>query len=421
MYNILLVDDEPLVKISLQNTILTYSDFSVIGSVANGAEALEFMTAHPVDAVITDLQMPIIDGVTLVQKLRKNGFNGPILALSNYSDFELVRDAMKAGTFDYLLKADLSPKLIAECLDKIRSLLREREIHEKQQESKRSQHAAHLSDLFRFAFLQFLATPNALPKNDIILHGLPDGLMPAVLIDITMDATKLGQIITSQFIESVSIETFSDITPTFTAQITDNEVIMMISETSIAQHKLILSVRLERLYRTIRAYTSHEPHILYMHRIDSIDAIHSSYHLCQQVKSNLLNQKPIVCLSFNETAKSAIEGSDFKAEILQTLLYVNQNYMNKITLDDISAYVHLNKEYLCRLFKKETGKNLFQYICDVRMQVAANLLTTTSMPINTISNLTGFSSPYVFSKKFKEYYKLSPADYASHIAKNEVD
>ena len=97
---------------------------------------------------------------------------------------------------------------------------------------------------------------------------------------------------------------------------------------------------------------------------------------------------------------------------MQTLRYVNENYMNKISLDDISSYVHLNKEYLCRLFKKETGKNLFQYITDVRMQAAANMLTTTSMPVSTISRRTGFSSPYVFSKKFKEYYGVSPADYA---------
>ena len=49
------------------------------------------------------------------------------------------------------------------------------------------------------------------------------------------------------------------------------------------------------------------------------------------------------------------------------------------------------------------------------MQVAANMLVTTNMPINAISRCTGFSSPYVFSKKFKEYYNYSPANYVSHI------
>lgn len=43
------------------------------------------------------------------------------------------------------------------------------------------------------------------------------------------------------------------------------------------------------------------------------------------------------------------------------------------------------------------------------------MLVTTNMPINAISRCTGFSSPYVFSKKFKEYYNYSPANYVSHI------
>lgn len=415
MYKILLVDDEAIVKISLQNIILTCPDFSVAGSVANGMEALEFISAHSVDAVITDLQMPIMDGVTLVQELRKTGFSGPILALSNYSDFELVRGAMKAGVFDYLLKADISPAIITEYLEKIRSLLQEHEEHEvleKKQKDDQLQRSTRHQDLFRFAFLQFLANPNALPQKDIILRDMPDGIIPAVLLYITMDVPKLGQTTAAQFIESVLVETFSDVSPIFTAQINNSELIVMASEAAIAQQKLVLSVRLERVYRTVRAYSLQEPHIFYIHGVDSIEAICRGYQLCSQAKkAGLLNENPIMCISFTETEKSTVQDGNVKAEILQALCYVNENYMNKISLDDISAHVHLNREYLCRLFKKETGKNLFQYICDVRMQVAANMLTTTNTPISTVSRLTGFSSPYVFSKKFKEHYKVSPADY----------
>lgn len=417
MYKILLVDDEPIVKISLQNTILTYPDFSVVGSAANGLAALEFMATHSVDAVITDLQMPIIDGVSLVLELRKSGFDGPILALSNYSDFELVRGAMKAGVFDYLLKADLSPALIVEYLEKMRFLLQKHKSSE-QQKDDQFQHSSRHHDLFRFAFLQYLTNPNTLPQSDVILRGMPDELIPAVLMYITLDATQLGQTTSSQFIESVAIETFSDVHPVFTAQITDSELIIMLSETAIAQQNLVLPVRLERIYHTVQAYTSLDPHIFYVRGVDSIESIRKNYHLCIQVKKANLYKKSIVCLSFNETAKSTIEDTNVKAEVLKAICYVNENYMNKITLDDISAYVHLNKEYLCRLFKKETGKNLFQYICDVRMQVAATMLTNTNMPVSSVSQLTGFSSPYVFSKRFKEYYNLSPADYVQHI-KNE--
>ena len=78
MYKILLVDDEAIVKISIQNMIQNSSEFSVVGSVSNGLEGLDFISTHPVDAVITYLQMPIMDGVTFVQRLRASHFRGPI-------------------------------------------------------------------------------------------------------------------------------------------------------------------------------------------------------------------------------------------------------------------------------------------------------------------------------------------------------
>ena len=416
MYKILLVDDEAIVKISIQNMIQNSSEFSVVGSVSNGLEGLDFISTHPVDAVITDLQMPIMDGVTFVQRLRASHFRGPILALSNYSDFELVRGAMKAGVFDYLLKADISPILISEYLEKIKKLLQESEAIEKRQIDSQSLRASQHQDLFRFAFGQFLTNPRVQLQEDLILSRMPDDIFPAVFLNITMKVSHLGQSTASQFVESVLIETLSDVTPVFSVRLNDSELAVLVSEASIARQKLVLHVRLERMYRTVQAYSLQEPHVFYIQGVKSIEKIRTCYQLCSQAKkAGLLNEKPITCISFSEPQKSPAQSDNVKAEILQVLCYVNENYMNKMSLDDISAYVHLNKEYLCRLFKKETGKNLFQYICDVRMQVAANMLVTTNMPINAISRCTGFSSPYVFSKKFKEYYNYSPANYASHI------
>lgn len=415
MYKILLVDDEAIVKISIQNMIQSSTDFSVVGSAANGSEGLDFISTHSVDAVITDLQMPIMDGVTFVQKLRDAQFRGPILALSNYSDFELVRGAMKAGVFDYLLKADISPALISEYLEKIKKLLENEAIEKRQIDDQRLRASQH-QDLFRFAFGQFLTNPSVQLQKDLILSRMPDDIFPAVFLDITMKVSHLGQSTASQFVESVLIETLSDAVPVFSVRLTDSELAVLVSEASIARQKLVLPVRLERMYRTVQAYSLQEPHVFYIQGVSSIEKVRTCYQLCSQAKkAGLLNENPITRISFAESQKSPAQNNNIKAEILQTLCYVNENYMNKISLDDISAYVHLNKEYLCRLFKKETGKNLFQYICDVRMQVAANMLATTDMPIHAISRCTGFSSPYVFSKKFKEYYNYSPADYVSHI------
>ena len=124
MHNILFVDDELIYKLTIQNLVdWEKHGFSIIGTASNGEEALEFFKNNPVHAVITDLQMPIMDGITLIQELRKYGFAGPILALSNYSDYEYVRGALIAGAYDYLIKINITKEQVEKSLHQMSEML----------------------------------------------------------------------------------------------------------------------------------------------------------------------------------------------------------------------------------------------------------------------------------------------------------
>lgn len=108
MYKVLLVDDERLIRMTLQNMLdWKKLDCDVIAALKDGVEAYAvFQKVHP-DLIITDLKMPQMDGIELIQKVKEERASTQIIVLSNYSDFELVRDAMKAGAADYLLKVTL--------------------------------------------------------------------------------------------------------------------------------------------------------------------------------------------------------------------------------------------------------------------------------------------------------------------------
>ena len=104
MYSVLFVDDEPTAKIISQSMAdWAKLRLKITAAVNNGAEALAYLESHEADAVITDLQMPVMDGLTLIRELRSRGFKGPILALSNYSEYNLVRGALTEGAYDYLI------------------------------------------------------------------------------------------------------------------------------------------------------------------------------------------------------------------------------------------------------------------------------------------------------------------------------
>lgn len=78
--------------------------------------------------------------------------------------------------------------------------------------------------------------------------------------------------------------------------------------------------------------------------------------------------------------------------------------MDKLTLDGIADYVGLNREYLSRLFSKETGTGLFQYINEVRMKRAGEMIRSNKQVyIKEVAAAVGFDDPYFFSRKFKDF------------------
>lgn len=105
MRTLLIVDDEYWIRYKLINRFdWAQFDIGKILEAANGEEALKQMESHPVDIVITDMDMPYMEGGTFMQELRKAHKDVPIIVLSGYSDFSFMHEAILGGAVDYLLK-----------------------------------------------------------------------------------------------------------------------------------------------------------------------------------------------------------------------------------------------------------------------------------------------------------------------------
>lgn len=138
MYQVLLIDDEPIIQLGIRKMIpWDDTQYQLCGTAPNGKEALAFVRNYPVDMIITDLKMPIMDGITLIRALKTEQINIPVLVLSNYSDFDLIREALLEGAIDYLLKVNLSKEILLQQLDKMALLVQrtqEDKIQKQQQE-----------------------------------------------------------------------------------------------------------------------------------------------------------------------------------------------------------------------------------------------------------------------------------------------
>lgn len=91
--------------------------------------------------------------------------------------------------------------------------------------------------------------------------------------------------------------------------------------------------------------------------------------------------------------------------------YIDLNYSNPISLDDLSTISHLNKYYLSHAFKSQTGLSPIEYLNNTRIKNAKILLESTSYSISEIGRFTGFSSQSFFSQRFKKITSFSPKKY----------
>lgn len=104
MLKIIVVDDEELIRQGLVKALSNKTDFQVIGEAKNGLEALALIRRQLPDVVVTDVKMPQMDGVELVKALDRSYPQIKKIVISGFGEFDYVRETMRFGALDYLLK-----------------------------------------------------------------------------------------------------------------------------------------------------------------------------------------------------------------------------------------------------------------------------------------------------------------------------
>lgn len=102
--------------------------------------------------------------------------------------------------------------------------------------------------------------------------------------------------------------------------------------------------------------------------------------------------------------------------------FINMHIDETLTREQLGNVVHLNPDYLNRMFKKETGMPLMEYVIDTKMKLAKRLLEETDLTIHAIGEHTGYAQYSYFATSFKKYVGLTPKEYriACRKSKNEM-
>lgn len=113
MLNIGLVDDQELVRKGIAGLLALSGKTRIAWEANNGATALDALATNPVDIILADIRMPVMDGISLVKKLRAEHNPTPVLMLTTFDDSELFVQSLKAGANGFLLKDVSLEKLVS--------------------------------------------------------------------------------------------------------------------------------------------------------------------------------------------------------------------------------------------------------------------------------------------------------------------
>ncbi|MDL2232915.1 AraC family transcriptional regulator [Ruminococcaceae bacterium OttesenSCG-928-L11] len=131
MIRVLIVDDDKLARKGLIS-IVPWADcgMEVVGEAANGAKALDFLEANPVELAVVDLTMPVMTGLEFIEASRERWPELQYVVLSFHEDFQNVQSALRLGTLDYISKMRLEQSDCTEVFRRVGKLLQSKDAPE---------------------------------------------------------------------------------------------------------------------------------------------------------------------------------------------------------------------------------------------------------------------------------------------------
>ncbi|HMV09909.1 MAG TPA: response regulator transcription factor [Cyclobacteriaceae bacterium] len=109
---ILLVDDHTILLDGVKSLLSKEDDLTVVGQAGSAEAALEFLKKNEVDLIITDYSLPEMDGLSLVNTIKRIAPNTKVIVLSMHDEVHLVKEILKAGVNGYVLKNDTHKELL---------------------------------------------------------------------------------------------------------------------------------------------------------------------------------------------------------------------------------------------------------------------------------------------------------------------
>ncbi len=407
MYTMILIDDEYLVREGIRQTIDWESyGIQILAAAKNGEEGLEAIRRLHPDVIISDIRMPKMDGMQLVQQLYEDAYDGIIIMLSGYNDFEYVRSTLQKGAFQYLLKPIDNEELISTVLRATEEL------------KKRRRRESMLSDMQ-------VGLPAIKTKLvDAVFHGDLDGDAAEKFDLYGLPLVEKGLVIYCKV--DFDQGRVSDEEARHALSLMEGEILQILAPYRViwsrSDKRIALATdctdarMLERqLTQMFRAYEEKSKVIMSIgisKPFGALQEIPNAFDAAKFVAYNKLFASLNSVVAFRQDTEGE-EG--YKKHIIDALQYVSEHYAeNDLSISAVSAFLGVSDSYLMHLFKRELDKTFNTCLTEYRIMMSKRLLMEEKYKIYEIAEMVGYVDMKYFSQVFKKVEHCTPSAFVKN-------
>ncbi len=356
MYTVLIVDDHEVLRYDLKRMKIwgEATGFIIKAEAENGLEALKLLRSAPFDLVITDIRMPVMDGLELLKAVSSERLNTCVVLLSDFTEYTYAREGLLHGAFDYLGKP-VNHQSLTELLKRVGKFLDEKKAEKE-----------------KIRQLQGLAEEAFSPSQDIekVVTLLCNGQNEAFEAFVNL-ITLVGSALNEDVGRAVII--IKNTIETIFSQVMETHgwMVHYIDPTPYKQ----LDILQDMGWQTFKA-----------------DLVRSFREFLVYMKKFII-WKP--------------GGGSVKTACLEVLNHIEEDISVKL----IAEKLFISKAYLSELFKQSTGISLLEYITRIKVERAKYLLISTPLKNYEVADRLGFKDHEYFSKIFKKVTGITPHEF----------
>lgn len=532
MYKVLIVDDESIIRKGLRN-IIDWKGLGcdICGEASDGIEGIQMIKELRPDIIITDINMPEIDGLTMIRETKQQLPECKIIILTGYRDFEYIQEAIRLGAFDYMLKPSkiedlteivkkaiaelqrsgmleeelnnlkkhfeskipvLKQKLLYDIMFRINNTKEEfleelglygveidefvimaAETDDDRENGKKSRYERYL---YQFGIINtfeemlssgFAVSDVPINSNTVIFLIQPkNDFQEDIFTVLHKSATSIQEIVRNCFSFTVTISMSSMGKGASELAEKASEALQTLDyKFYMGKNTVILYDDVKSFYKSTDFSMLEHYEKLLVQKVksgnqESVSSVLQDLHQCvsecklekESIKKfywntinmiytlpnsmkidsvDIYNKRLTEVLAILDQCESLAEINDVLKEVSisitkrinnynrktinstlrRAMEYINKNYRESITLNDVAENTYVSIYYLSRMFTKELGKNYVDYLNEVRIEKAKEYLRDSNYKTYEIAEMVGIKDAHYFSKLFKKYTGLTPSEY----------